>query len=269
MIIHLTILMGRELPSRVPANPTEAAFNVGVLRAAFQSELRFAAGKTCKISGRLKLLKNILIAGQTMSPGGNGGLIIDGYTNFETLASVLSPAACLSISPNATLTGINLYIVGAGVMAIALAHSSNLLVGGAFGIAQSNSDGIQAAHGAVMQFSGGYHIHGCGGNGINHWGASALHAAGGLITVCGGAGVVTNSATSWVYGTNVSSCNQGFTCAVGGDMDCNTCTTNSNANGDYICNHGAYMYAAAFQTPGAQFSPARNTFGNGGAYIEG
>jgi hypothetical protein len=51
-------------------------------------------------------------------------------------------------------------------------------------------------------------------------------------------------------------------------MDCSNCTSAAIGAGDYISSHGAYMYAAGFQNPSAQFSPARNTFGNGGAYIE-
>jgi hypothetical protein len=65
----------------------------------------------------------------------------------------------------------------------------------------------------------------------------------------------------------VSTAPQGFVVGLGGQMDCDTCTTAAIASGDYVASNGGFMYAAAFQNPAAQFSPARNTFGNGGAYI--
>lgn len=251
--------------------PADAATNVAMLRAAFQTELRFAAGKQLRLQGRVGMIRNFMVAGPSMSSAaGAGGINVTGYVNYDTVASVLSCSTCFNISPNATLSGSNLYAVGSYIFAVGLAHSSNLLNGGGyFVIAQTTSDGIQAAHGAIIQISANQpRITSCSGWGINHWGASSVHMQGSLIQFCGTGGVLTTSATSWLYGSNVSSCGQGFVASIGAQMDCDTCTTNSNTSGDFTCSHGAYMYAAAFQSPSAQFSPSRNTFGNGGAYIE-
>lgn len=262
-----------------------AANNLGMLKSAFQAEIHFTRGdSTFYMSGRVGLVKDILVTGPAFGGAGNGGGIGiggGGYVFLDTVGSAYSASTCFYIDVNSTMAGTNMYAVGSGVFAVGLAHASNLLVGagsahggsGSFVIAQSYSDGIQAAHGAIMQFDLSAtrpRIYDCSGYAINHWGASSLHCAYLFAWWCWNGGVATASAVSWLYGSQVSNCpGIGLLASTGAAMDCNTATISSNDGGDYVCAHGSFMYAAGFQIGSAQFSPARNTWGNGNAYIEG
>jgi len=286
-----------------PPNATninaDTATNVATMRSLFRTELKFAAGFTLFLLGRVGLIRNFMVSGPglTATPMSHGIMIRGGRTTVDTVASCNFNGACFYIDENASLDGRNVYGFGTSVFAFGLAHASVLLVsdiGGLLDVApgtpgyffagNSYVDGIQAAHGAIMQIScvgtagvpqwngGGTRIAQCGQRGIDHWGASSLHLTGNaLINVIGWIGVQTVSAFSWLsQGTlNVSTANQGVLVSTGGGMDASTVLTSACAAGDYFSLHGSYMYAAAFQNGSAQFSPARNVVGNGNSYIEG
>jgi hypothetical protein len=259
---------------------TAAASNVAYLRTCFQTELRFAAAQRIDVRGTLGVawtslltpsrsgLKNLLVTGAAMSSSGCGGILVNGSLSVDTVAVAYSASTTWYVGPNASLFSNNLYGVGATQFNMGISHSGNVIgYGGKFFLCQSGSDGIQAAHGAIIQINIGAQIYQCSGWGVNHWGASSLHMNNALITNSTG-GILTTSASSWVYGTNVSTCGSGFAVAIGGQMDCNTTfTAEISAGYDYQATNGAFMYAASYQNGSAQFSPARQTVGNGNAYI--
>jgi hypothetical protein len=249
----------------------DAYTNLLMLRTAFRAELHFAVGMAFACLGTVGSITNFLVTGNTPTGGTGGGISINGLTNANCVASAYSPSACWQIQANATLSGQDIYACGAGVYAIGVAHAACLLVSGNnFIVAQSQGDGIQAAHGAIIQATTNNRtrIYGCVGNGINHWGASSVHIQSIYMNYLGQAGIVTSSANSWLPYAGINNCNQGYVCTMGASMDSSNGSTAGIASGDYVCSNGAFMYAAAYQNGAAQFSPSRNVIGNGNAYIE-
>jgi len=113
------------------------------------------------------------------------------------------------------------------------------------------------------------------GNGVYLYGSSSLSAPGLFVYEVHGIGllvvdVATCSIAPVSTGPNVSACDGGgIYASLGSSITANDATTNGNAGGDFVAAHGSFIYAAGFRTPTAQFSPTRNTVGNGNSFIEG
>jgi hypothetical protein len=256
----------------------DANANINTLRTAFRTELRFNGNFGLVCRGRVGLLQNFMVSGGAGFPTSyNTGINIwAGWTSINCVASVNSASTNWYVNVNASLTGTNFYSVGSTVFSVGLAHSADLIIGDAgsvassFVVAGAYVDGIQAAHGAIIQITTPTNmprIYSCGQCGINHWGASSVHCEDLYTLYLGWVGVKTVSANAWVYNAQISYANQGFVVSQQGNIDCSNSYTAAIAAGDYSAFVGGMMYAAGFTNGSAQFSPARNTLGNSNAYI--
>ena len=250
--------------------------NIGMLRTAFRAEIRITGNFGMSCRGRIGLLTNFMVTGSQTFPGGGANQnligIAAGAVNINCVAACNSSGCNWYIDINSALTGSNFYAVGSQLFAVGLAHSANLVIsGGAFVIAGAYVDGIQAAHGAIIQVSlsgDRPRLYSLGQCGINHWGCSSVHCQ--LISglYIGWYGVKSvGGANAWVYGSQFSYLSiTAYYVGQNGNMDCDTCYGAAIGGSVYAATVGGIMYAAAPQGT-ASFSPAPNTFGNSAAYI--
>jgi hypothetical protein len=111
-------------------------------------------------------------------------------------------------------------------------------------------------------------IYSCGGDAIYMYGSSNANMNKLFIYYCNGMGLnATSSATFRSDGGNVSNAGYGFVVTVNSDANVPNWMTANCTNGDYTATIGASIYASGYQNGSAQFSPTKNTNGNGNAYI--
>lgn len=281
------IPVGADFPTNVgPGSPggivTEANTNVTKLRTAFQSEIRFAAGFGLDIQGGAILLKNVLFTGSGMSGNTAYKLLYVHRTSvvqFETIAACLSPGYCLYMDDGSTMYGKNLYAIGANYCIYV--DGSSLTIGTGAGpggptnddiciIADALQNGLTAILNSDVQLAclnTWARIYSCQKNGLHCWGASSVNATYTWCQNCWQYAMIAHQSIMYVGQGFLNACGYGYT-ASSAEVDCSTCSTSGILYGDYIATHGSYMYAAGFGNGSAQFSPARNTYGNGNSYIE-
>jgi hypothetical protein len=263
---------------------SDAAANLAMLRNTFKTEIAFTSANGIGVSNATSIhLQDLLVTGPGIN-GPNGTGVWCGSASalfFNTVASAYWGSSNWSCDSDSAIIGQNFYSVGCALFD-GVSHNSTLVAsadtsrgGGGVCICQHGVDGLQVTFGSAIHFdvsqaNGGPRIYGCNNIGINHWGSSSIHCNFALLDYMGYGGISTvESICAFTWGNISNSNNFGFLVSTGGNMDCSNCVTAAIAGLDYQAAHGAYMYAAGFQNGSAQFSPARNTWGNGNAYIEG
>jgi hypothetical protein len=244
--------------------------NVNMLRTAFRCELRFTGCSGLRCVGRVGLLQNLLVTGGASLPlSGTAytGIGISGsWTSINCVASAIWGSCTWYIDMNAGCSGGNFYAVGSQFFSVGMAHSANLIMSSTFMIAGAYVDGIQAAHGAIGQANRPA-IFSCGQSGLNHWGSSSFHMEYLYELHIGWYGVLSTTANCYCAFASISYCNVGFYASQNGMIDCDTAYVAAAAALEYGANVGGILYASAYQVGSSRFSPAKNTFGNSGAYI--
>lgn len=276
----------------------DANANLAALRQQFQCEIHFTtAGTGFYIRNNLGMMQNLLVTGLGPQGGSVTGIAVteNSYLFIDTVAVSHCSGGTWYLSMNSTISGQNFYSNGCSPF-VGLNYGSQLTIGecaasgskrltvplntgnGHFCICASLVDGIQ------MTFSSSVHvalyanvpgIYSCYNYGINHWGNSNVHMGNLHIGYCGVGGICTVGAVAAIGsstpgGTNISSCGgNAITVSQGGELDASYSLTAGNGGYDYQAAHGSYIYAGGFQNSGAQFSPARNTWGNGNSMVEG
>ena len=248
--------------------------NIAALRNVFRTELRFSGHNGILVRGIIGLFSNILVTGgTTMGTGGANQNLIGvaaGHLNINCVCAGICSGCAWYIDINASVSGSHFYAIGSQFFSVGLAHSANLVITDSnFAIAGAYVDGIQAAHGAIMQMSQSNRpkLYSIGQTGINHWGASSVHCASISGLHIGWYGISTVAANSWVQSSQFSYIGiSAYYASQNANMDCDTCYGAAVNGAVYSCNNGAFMYAAAPQGQ-ATFTPTPNTFGNSAGYI--
>lgn len=257
--------------------------NVAMLRNAFRAEIRFTTANTLIVRGNLKLLTNVLVTGGTTmgTAPANQNLIgcAGGKMGVNCVAAAISTGCSWYIDIGAEVFGANMYAVGSSFFAIGMSHNSSLIIGdGAFGattssfvVAGAYVDGIQATLAAVCQLTCANQprFYSIGQWCMNHWGASAFHvphcfalyAAWGLVQCVG-------AATNYCAQGQISYSNACVVASQAGYVDFSNGYGAAISGYTHNAQHLGGVYGAGFQNTWLT-TPARNTFGNGGAMVEG
>lgn len=266
----------------------DANNNVTMLRNNFRAEIRLAATSgglatqfTCR--GNIGLITNLLITGgATMGSGPpqqNLMGIQGGKVRIQCVAAAISSGCTWYIDTNATLYGQDFYAVGSQGFSVGMSHNSNLLMGndavtgqGSFIVAGAYVDGVQATMNAVLQFSGVSDrgtFYSIGQFCMNHWGGSAFHVQNAWCLYCAwGLVQISGASTNYSATSQISYSNNCITCSQGAYTDFSNGYGAAIGGYSHFAAHLAGIYAAGFQGSWVT-SPARNSFGNGGGYIEG
>lgn len=256
--------------------------NVAMLRNAFRTELRFTSSAGLIFKGATGVtLTNVLVThGSTMgtSPANATGIAVQGgKLNIACVASAICTSCTWAVDVGASVVGSDFYAVGSSLFSIGMSHNSSIVIGnastnvGSFVVAGAYVDGVQATMAAILQVdvSDRARFYSIGQWCMNHWGSSAFHminvfalyAAWGLAQVNG-------VATNYSALSQISYTNQGISASQGSYVDWSNGYAAACTSYTHFAAHLAGIYGAGFQNTWVP-SPARNTFGNGGAYIEG
>jgi hypothetical protein len=252
----------------------DIAANIAMLRGAFQSEIRFPSTTGFQFDHTRLTLRNVLITGPgaITSPNSIGVYANDNTTLGIDTVGIGLFTSVLQCANSTTITGTNLYIIGAGGNGIDVSNACSLsFVGPCFMVCQCFGNGISAGSNTQINISAPTQqprIYGVQQNGVYAGGASAVTMSKLFVAYAGQTGVVMVGSEASVGSGNVSYAASGYVATQGGFIDCNTCATAAVTSGDYTASHSAGMYAAGFVNSAAQFSPTRNTVGNGNSYIE-
>ena len=257
--------------------------NMTMLRQYFQTEIRFPSGTAgLRLNNAAILLRDLLFTGSGYG-GQTNQILIYAYNN-ATL-SIHCVASCNSWSPwqvvgNSSISGIRFYSVGSGAQAgLVMSDMSsvqfgdpNVNVNEPFVIAQSLGMGVQAGHQTQLNVytQQGPQVRGCQNGGIWMHGSSTFNLQWLLVWYTGNFGVmVTDGSQGRAVSGNVSNVPyQGWFASVNSSLDVPNSITAGVGQGDYVANHGSFIYAVGHTNSSAQFYPTKNTNSLGNSFIE-
>jgi hypothetical protein len=251
--------------------------NVAMLRTAFQTEIHFTGTSGFQFDGTRANFKNLLISGPgAIANNCNGFYAYDCSTIYVDTVAVCNWSSCWAAYNSTTITGRNVYCVGAFLSGWNMSDSTSMSFGSgadpntAFVVAQCYSWGIAAGNQAQINLATDADwpaIYGCYG-GVSLYGSSTMNANKLFVYWVQYIGVyVTSSGSFRGDGGNISNAYQGFNVSVGSDANSPNWATANCAAGDFTASINSTIYAGGYTNAAAQFSPTKNTNGNGNSFI--